>query len=134
MILSRDAIEQARDFQTETVTVAEWGGDVRLRSMTVGAMDDIQIRYLQLAGAESASAENGTAASVLYRNPELLREMKTRLLSYCLCDAEGTLLFNDEQGRAILSQKNPAVIDRLYEIASRLNRLGNDDIEQEKKV
>jgi hypothetical protein len=133
-MLSRDQIDNARDFTVEAVDVPEWNGTVLLRSMTVGCMDDIQIRYLRLAGPEAASGDNGTTTSLLHRHPELLREMKSRLLSYCLCDEAGALLFNDESGRAILERRNPAVIDRLYEIASRLNRLGAADVEEEKKV
>jgi hypothetical protein len=131
-MLSRDDIANMCDFTTITVDVPEWGGSVLLRSMTVGHHDDLQIRLLRFSGAE-ASPENGAATSLLYRHPELLREVKSRLLSYCLCDARGTLLLNDDAGRAILEQRNPVVIDRLYEAASQLNRLSSADVDEEKK-
>jgi hypothetical protein len=132
-MLSRAQIEAAKDFTTVTVSVPEWGGDVLLRSMTVGCHDDLQIRYLRLAG-EEASSENGAATSLLHRHPELLREVKSRLLSYCICDDAGQLLFNDNEGRQILEQRNPVIIDRLYEAASQLNRLSTADVEEEKKA
>lgn len=132
-MLTRVEIQAARDFSLEECHVPEWNGSVYLRSITVGALDEIQIRYLQMAGV-SAAQQNGASALLLEQHPELLRDMKPRLLSYSLCDAQGTLLFDDPEGVAILRSKDPQVIDRLYGIAERLSGLGANSLEEEKKA
>lgn len=131
-MLTRDAIAAARDFTVEQVEVPEWGGTLYLRSITVGALDEIQIRYLQLAGG-AVEPSNGASPRLLEQRPELLRDMKPRLLSYSLCDEHGTLLFDDPAGLAILRSKAPQVIDRLYTIAERLSGLTASTLEEEKK-
>ena len=132
-MLTRAAIQAARDFTLEEVHVEEWGGSIYLRSITVGALDEIQIRYLQMAGGTGVQ-NNGVSPTLLEQRPEILRDMKPRLLSYSLCDAQGVLLFDDAEGVAILRSKDPQVIDRLYAIAERLSGLGAQSLEAEKKA
>jgi hypothetical protein len=131
-MLTRADIHAARDFTLQTVEVPEWGGAIYLRSITVGALDEIQIRYIHMSGG-ALLQQNGATDAVLTRNPEMLRDMKPRLLSYSICDAEGTLLFDDDAGRAILRSKDPAVIDRLYVIAEGLSGMTAASLEEEKK-
>lgn len=132
-MLTRAAIQAARDFTIESVSVPEWGGEIHVRSITVGALDEIQIRYLQMAGGTGVQ-QNGGSPTLLEQRPEILRDMKPRLLSYSLCDEHGTLLFDDPEGLAILRGKDPVVIDRLYTIAERLSGLGTSSLEEEKKA
>lgn len=128
-MLTRAQIQAIQDFTKQEVFVEEWGGSLYIRSMTVGALDDMHVRFAQLSGTDP-----GNGASPARQHPEAMRDMMTRLLSYTLCDAQGSLLFDDEEGRDILRQKNPVVIERLFEVASRMNRLGAVDIEAEKKA
>jgi hypothetical protein len=121
-MLTRDQIQAVADFDREQVSVPEWGGLVYMRSMTCRALEDMQIWFLKMGSSE------------LRQQPEALRDMKTTLVSHCLCDEQGQLLFDDAEGRDILSQKSGVVIDRLADIALRLNKLTEEAQDLEKKA
>jgi hypothetical protein len=102
-------------------------------------MDAIQFSYLEAMKDNAAEADveksnNGQVPSVLRQHPELLIDMKVRLVSFSLCDTDGELLFDDDEGRAILRQRDPAIIDRLYDVAQRLSGLAAGSLEEEKKA
>lgn len=64
-------------------------------------------------------------------NKTNLRNIKARLLVYCLTDAEGAYVCQEEDAEAI-GGWGQTVIDPLYEMALRLNGLKKDDDEEEK--
>lgn len=127
-MLTRDMILQAQDFEKEEVDIPEWGGSVFIRSMTVAASDVIQLLFIRLGGGELAANQNGSI-----RDPDALKGLKVAMVSRCLCDEKGELIFNDNEGRAILETKSNVVMDRLYDVAMRINKMGDDEVEQEKK-
>jgi hypothetical protein len=135
MMLTREQIAEARDFRLEVVEVPAWSGAVGVRSMTIRDRDEMHIHYMQHSGDLSAlvDAAQPLLARASSLSPEILRDMKVRLLSYCLCDETGALLCNDEAGRDMLRQKSGEVLDQLYDVAMRLNKMSEESFEQEKK-
>jgi hypothetical protein len=117
MALSRDGILGAVDVQTEKVHVPEWGDDVIVRGLTGDELDNFQGSVRQFRptfdgkGMEAVLVQEG---------------MRAKLLVKCLIDEAGERLFTDQDAPA-LGAKNGAVIDRLYDIASRLSGLSEDE-------
>jgi hypothetical protein len=124
MGLSREAIAAAQDWTIEEVPVPAWGGTVHVRSMMCRDMEHMQTLFLRLGDDASVAAR---------QDPEALLQLRVTLLSYCLCDAQGALLFNDDAGREILAQKHHAVIEALFPVAMRLNNLSQEAVDAEKK-
>lgn len=126
-MLTRDMIAEAIDYEMIEKEIPEWGGTIFLRSMTAHNYDAMQVWFARFGG------EKGSMQVLLREEPELLNGLKTTLISYCLCDKDGTFLFDDEEGRAILQSKSGTVIDRLYDAAMALNKLTEEEIVDEKK-
>jgi hypothetical protein len=117
MALSRDGILGAVDVQTEKVFVKEWGDDVIIRGLTGDELDAFQGSVRQFRptfdgkGMEAVLIQEG---------------MRAKLLVKCLVDEAGERLFTD-QDAPVLGAKNGAVLDRLYDIASRLSGLSEEE-------
>jgi hypothetical protein len=112
-LLTRSAILEAEDLKRETVAVPEWGGEVIVSCMT-GTQRDAW---------EQSLVANKTAA---------LANIRARLLAYSLIDDAGNLLFSEKDIEA-LGKKSAAAIDRVVNVAQRLNRLTNESLEELQK-
>lgn len=113
MALNKDQILGSTDVHVETADVPEWGGQVCIRTMTGIERDDFEDR---IARSDKASGENWRA----------------KLLVKCICDDKGVRLFSDDESTK-LGGKNAPVLARLFKVASRLNKLGREDIEAYEK-
>lgn len=114
MALTREQIEQANDRVLECVSVPEWGGDVYVRNF----------------GGEERDAWE---ASIIGKDGKILRQnFRANLLVRCLCDEAGNLLFGLADVAA-LSKKSAVVLDRLYDVANRINACTSEAVEDEKK-
>lgn len=112
--LSRDAILGADDLQYEDLDVPEWGGIVRVRS---------------LSGAER---DNYEASMRLQRGKEFIANManvRAKLVVRCVVDEDGKRLFTDNDAPA-LGEKSAAALDRVFEVAARLSRLSDEDVDE----
>lgn len=109
MTLSKDQILEASDLKTETVTVAEWGGDVIVRTMTGTDRDAFESSLVTL-DAGGKAVQN-------------LDNMRVKLLVMTLVDDAGNRLF-DAGDIAMLGRKSSGAIERVYAVAARLNGIG----------
>ena len=108
-MLTRDQILQADDLPYEDVDVPEWGGAVRLRSLT---------------GAERDAFET----SIVQGNDRNMRNIRARLVVLCIVDDEGNRVFKDNEAPA-LGKKSAKALDTLFAVAQKLNGLSNDDVD-----
>ncbi len=104
-LLGKLAILAALDIKTEDVPVPEWGGIVRVKTLT---------------GTERDAFESGLVGTDNKRNLENLR---ARLLSLAIVDENGSRVFS-ESDAALLGSKSAAALDRLFDVAQRLNGIG----------
>lgn len=117
MPLSRDGILGAVDIQTEKVFVPEWKDDVIIRGLTGEELDAFQGSIRQFRPTFDGKG----------MEPVLIQDnMRAKLLVKCLVDEAGERLFQDSDASA-LGAKSGTVIDRLYDIASRLAGLSEDE-------
>lgn len=117
MLLSADAILAADDLPFEMVEVPEWGGSVRVNAVSGEEIAAFRASIIDDSGEESKFVRDNIQAKLLVR---------------CLADESGKKLFSLEQAIA-LGQKSGKVLDRLYEVAQRLNGLRAEDREQAAK-
>jgi hypothetical protein len=105
-LLSRDQILKAEDFRTVDVEVPEWGGTVRLRVMN---------------GTQRERFEEAFQKTP-YGNT------RARLVAYSACDEAGEPVFSELDIEA-LGAKSSAALDRLFDVALKLNRISKSDID-----
>lgn len=110
--LTRDQILAVNDLKpfVEAVDVPEWGGTVYVRVMTGGERDAFEGKFTR-------DKHNNLRA----------------FLAVCtVCDANGVSLFKSEDVAA-LGEKSSAALDRVFDVALRLNRLRASDVAELEK-
>lgn len=106
MSLNRAAILAVSDLQTEIVDVPEWGGSVHVRTMSGSERDRFE--------AEHA------------KDPS--KDFRARLAATTVCDESGNALFEAADVPS-LGRKSCAALDRITEVAIRLNGFSKADQE-----
>lgn len=109
-LLSKQEIVDAQDLKHEIVNVAEWGGSVRVQVMNGTNRDLYEVGML--TRTEGKSETN-------------LHDMRARLCAMTIADENGTLLFTEAE-ISELGKKSSVALDRVYEVAARLNGLGKE--------
>ncbi|MFK0173418.1 hypothetical protein ACIQU5_32010 [Streptomyces sp. NPDC090306] len=115
MSLSADAILNAEDVQYRIVPCPEWGGDVRVRSLSGAQRDDFEASVQQLR-----TKPNGDREVHLNR-----ANQRARLLVLAIVDDDGKLLFKPTDANA-LGKKNGAALDRLWDAVTDLSGMGDN--------
>lgn len=112
MSLTRDQILEADDLERQEVEVPEWGGSVWVRSMTGLERDKFE-----------TTLTNGKDKGVNLQN------IRARLVGLCSVDDGGARLFTDDDVK-LLGKKSAKALDRVFDVAQRLNGLRNEDVEE----
>lgn len=105
-LLTKQQILAAQDLATETVAVPEWGGEVVVAT---------------LSRADYDAYEDSLSKRVGRKVESNLQNFTARLCALCVVDAAGKRLF-DEADVAALGAKSSAALQRVYDVALRLNR------------
>lgn len=113
-LLSKDQILGADDRDYDTVSCPEWGGEVRLRSISGTQRDNYEASIVQSNGADRKVN---------------LRNARTKLIALCAVDEEGRLLFTADDVNA-LGRKNARPIDRLFDACRVLAGMSENDVER----
>ena len=113
-MLTRDAILAADDLTVEAVEIPEWGGVVYVRTFQGKARDNFE-RVCTDKRRELGQAFNNEG-------------LRTLLAILTICDEAGNLLFTEEDAEA-LNAKSAAAVDRIADVAVRLNRIGPAEVE-----
>ena len=111
MLLTKQEILAAVDIKSTDVPVPEWGGTVRVRTMTGLERDAMGTAMI---GAD------GKADMSTYR---------VRLVAACIVDDQGNQVFTAEDVTA-LGAKSAAALDRVFTAADALNQMGQAAVEQ----
>ena len=117
-VLSAADILAAKDMETVTVECPEWGGDVVVKSMTGTERDAFETSLTKKG--KGGKPESDTA------------NMRARMVAAAAVDDKGAQLFTAAQV-ADLGKKNAKVLDRLFDVASKLNGMFDGDVEAAKK-
>jgi hypothetical protein len=114
-LLGREGILNANDMKTEDVPVPEWGGEVRIRTLTGTERDEFEASMVEMKKDGSAK-----------RNVENVR---ARLLILCIINERGEQMFNRADIK-LLGRKSAAALDRVANACNKLNAFSEEDIEE----
>ena len=121
--LSKSDILAVQDNHIKVLDVPEWGGKVHLRSLGVEQRMDFLV---DIGKMQDIAKSDALAASQYYL------QVQCGLLIGSIVDSTGARCFTKED-IAALSQKSPAVINKIYDEIVRLNSFSVDSQEEEAK-
>ena len=112
-MLSRESILGHDDLKREELPIPEWGGSVFVRTLTASERDQFEDRVL---------ADKKTTK----------RDIRALLAVASVCDEQGKPLFTPADVPQ-LGRKSAAALDRIFDVAMRLSRIGKQDVEELEK-
>ncbi|MYV58044.1 hypothetical protein [Streptomyces sp. SID3212] len=113
-LLNKDAILKADDMVFEDIPVPEWGGDIRLKTMTGTQRDAFEDKSMDQRG----------------KDPKMnLTNFRARLLALCIVNEDGRRVFSDGE-ITLLGQKSANVLERLFNKAREMNGMDDKDVEE----
>ena len=113
-MLKREEILSQVSLKKETVMIEAWGGEVIVSEMS-GAMRD--------AWEQAITQKDPTGRLISPR---------AKLVLYSVVDENGIRIFKDDDLEALGKLSSPA-LEKICEVATRLNGLGSGDVEKSKK-
>lgn len=113
-LLSKDQILGSSDASFVDVEVPEWGGTVRIASMSAADRDAFEATLIPEKGKRQA---------------DKMANFRARFVAKCLTDEEGNRLFTDKD-IVELGRKNANVVNRLFDRARDLNGMTEKDVEE----
>jgi hypothetical protein len=111
--LTRAEILAIKDLQTVDIYVPEWNSWVCVRTMMGWERDAFEASLLERRG-ETAERR--------------LENYRARLLTYVVVDQVGAPVFAREDDAKALGEKSIAALERLFNVAVRLNSISDADI------
>jgi len=115
MLLTKEQILSIDDLKTEDVDVPEWGGVVRVRSLTGAERDEFESSLL--VGKGKDREVNMTNA-------------RARMVYLTAVDDEGKRLFTSPTDIKALGKKNAAALDALFAVGQKLSGLRKEDVDE----
>ncbi len=112
--LSKEAILAVDDVHFEDVPVPEWGGMVRVKSLTGSERDGLEASMIE---------GKGKNANVNLAN------LRAKLVARSIVDESGNRIFEDAD-IALLGRKSAAALNRVYEVAQRLSGITQEDVDE----
>lgn len=120
-LLTRDQVFAADDTQYVVVPVPEWGGEIRLKSLSGAERDAFE--------QSSLSAEVEVGPDGESRRKVDLANIRAKLVAACAVDESGQRMFTADDIEA-LGRRNGAALDRLKTAAEKLSKLRKKDLEE----
>lgn len=112
--LSKQQILNVQDLKTETVKVPEWDGDVKIRAMTAKERDAFEAGLVK---------GEGKARKITFEN------LRAKMVALTAVDDAGNRLFTEAEAEQ-LGGKAAAPMQRLFDVAQRLNGMTQADVEE----
>lgn len=114
-LLTREQILQSQDRSFKDVPVPEWGGKVRIQSLTGAERDQFEESIM------GPKAKDGTREVTV-------KNLRAKLVALAAVDKDGKALFSPDDV-LVLGEKNAAALDRLFSVAQKLSGISKDDVE-----
>ena len=114
-LLTREMILARQALVAELVNVAEWGGTVRVRELTGAERDryEAALVKMQKGGKTDLTMDNARA----------------RLVSLAVIDASGARVFT-EADVVKLGNLSAVALSRVFDVAARLSKITEEDLEE----
>lgn len=112
--LTADQILGADDRRFEIVEVPEWGGHVRIRTLSGTERDQFESAIVQ-------QTKMGTKVDQ--------SNIRARFACFVICDAQGDALFTHRQVMT-LGRKNSKALDRIFEAGMEFNGMTQKEVDE----
>lgn len=113
-LLTKTQILEAKDIDTVTVAVPEWGGEVLVKGLTGLERDAFEKSVVEIRGKNVRfTAEN----------------IRARLAAFSIVDEEGNRMFSDKE-IIELGKKSAVALERVFSVASKLSGLSDEDVSE----
>ncbi len=113
-LLTRQEIISAEDFETKDIEVPEWGGTVRIKTISGTERDEFE--------ASTVKMKNG-------RSEQNMENFRARFLSLCIIDEDGKRLFPNKTDIQYLGRKSVKALQRVFNAAQELNSMTDEDVD-----
>lgn len=107
-LLSRQDILSAKDIKTQDIEVPEWGGTVRIATLSGTARDMFE---------SLISSKDG------------MKDIRAKLVAASIVDDKGALMFSIDDVVS-LGRKSCSALDRVFNASLTLSAIGNMNVEQ----
>ena len=114
-LLTRDQILGADDLPSEEVEVPEWGGSVKIRTMTGSERDAFEASLLGTGSKKDKQ--------------KVMLDIRAKFASLVIVDKDNKRLFTAKDIKD-LGSKSASALDRVLTVGQRLNGLSSDDVEE----
>lgn len=112
-LLTKDQILGADDRETKTIHVKQWGGDVKISTMTGADRDAFEATMIPEKGKDKVKQ---------------LANFRARFVARCIVDEEGGTLFSSKD-MVELGRKSSAVLSTLFDACRELNGMTDGDVD-----
>lgn len=116
-ILTKDQILNAQSVRYEYVNVPEWGGPVRLRSLTGKERDDFETSMQDQPNRRGGRGKGTTA------------NFRARLIALCAVDEEGEKLFTNRHEVSLLGEQPASALQKVFDVCAAMNGFSDEDVE-----
>jgi len=114
MLLNKEQIKSVSDLETQDVEVPEWGGTVRLKSLTGAERDRFEASVVQGQG----------------RNTTVnMQNLRAKLVAQSAIGEDGKPLFTEDDVKW-LGEKSAKALNRLFNAAQSLSGLSESDVKE----
>ena len=114
MLLNKEQIKTVSDLETQDIEVPEWGGTVRLKSLTGAERDRFEASVVQGQG----------------RNTTVnMQNLRAKLVAQSAIGEDGSPLFTEEDVKW-LGEKSAKALNRLFNAAQSLSGLSESDVKE----
>lgn len=117
VLLNRDQILAAQDVEYKVIDVPEWGGSVRVRSLSGSGRDQLEAHMTRAAGTSVEINTDGFA------------NFRAMFVAMSIVDAEGNRIFTDSDVAA-LGEKSSKALQRVYNACMELSAVTEDDVKE----
>lgn len=115
--LTKDQILNSVSRRYEYVNVPEWGGPIRLRSLTGKERDDFETS-MQDQPSRRGGRGKGTTAN-----------FRARLIGMCAVDDDGEKLFTNRHEINLLGEQSASALQKVFDVCAAMNGFSDEDVE-----
>jgi hypothetical protein len=112
--LSREQILAVQDLTIEEVYVPQWGGSVRIRSLTALQRGRLEVSTLERKGRDA---------------DQNLIMLRARMVALSIVDESGTRVFSERDVES-LNDKSASALETVFKAAMRLSGLSKEDVDE----
>lgn len=116
-LLTKDQILSVNDLPFKDVDVPEWGGTVRVRTMTGAERDAYELSLVEFRAGEAVPRRDN---------------MRAKLLARCIVDEKGSVMFSEKE-IVELGRKSTRAISRLFDVAVELSAVSKAEVQAAEK-